>query len=188
MVQEITLPALSVLRTKECTPARYRAINVEAYQLNGGSNQVPDGQGGLFCDREGHVLAYWCTFGTESTRGVPITLSGGLPSIYMKPTLSLLVKKHTSAQQPPVVMGIHVECRTMQQASARLLGVPPRWLDKLDQLVYVVGITDVSSPSGEILRVGDIILEVNGKLITRLTDLTRFYDEQVLHMVRAWKP
>ncbi|ORY93040.1 hypothetical protein BCR43DRAFT_444348 [Syncephalastrum racemosum] len=184
MVQEITLPSPSVLRTKECTPARYRAVNVEAYQLKGGSNQVPDGQGGLFCDRDWRVLAYWCTFGTESSRGVPITLLGGLPSIYIKPTLDLLMKNRgVSARQRPVVMGINVECRTMQQASARLLGVPPCWLDRLHQLVYVVGVTDVSSPSGEILRVGDIILEVNGQPITRLTDLARFYDEKVLHMM-----
>lgn len=175
-IQSTSVSAVSNLRSKECTPPRYRAMNVETVAIRDDLNS----QGGVLADDQGRVLAFWMTFATGDSTSV----MAGLASSYAASIIQAFYSKdHT------VVHGLDVEFWSMQLTHARLLGVPRPWLDRYADLrpFYVASVTDRSSPSGQMLCVGDILLQVNGQKITRMLDLVQFTNEECLELVSARK-
>ncbi|KAL0096820.1 hypothetical protein J3Q64DRAFT_1856306 [Phycomyces blakesleeanus] len=175
-----TVSMLKPIRTKETSPPRWRAMNVEAYKTSEGSL---NGQGGVLADEDGKVQASWMSFSNEDERGNQGGEMGGLSAHLILPILDAI-----RAGEVPGVRGLDAELWTMQLANARLLGLPEHWLDRYQEtenqshVLYITGITDASSPCAGLLSAGDIVLLINGVMMMNVSDLARFSQEEELKM------
>lgn len=128
------------------------------------------------------------SFSTDNERREQTSVLGGLPTRLVLPIINKI-----KANLPTIVRGLDAEFWTMQVSNARLLGVSDTWINKLKQtskkktsplsITYILGITDLSSPSGNILKPGDIVLSVNDKVISNISDLGLFVEEEELCLV-----
>lgn len=181
-VKRTTITTLAPIRTSETAPPRWRATNVEAFKVSDGNLAS---QGGVFADDDGKVKAIWMSFSIENDRRDQSSILGGLPARLVAPIVNKI-----KANESPVVKGLDVEFWTLQISNARLLGVSNAWIEKLKEksqlpsVLYILGITDVSSLSGRLLKPGDIVLSINDKILTNISDLVNFSEHDQLAMVR----
>lgn len=93
--------------------------------------------------------------------------------------------------QAPIVRGLDVEIGTLQISHARLIGVSHDWIDKIKRkatdkqpsVLYILGITDISGLSGQLLKPGDILLTINDTVMTNISDISYFHDQEALRLV-----
>ncbi|GAA5809801.1 hypothetical protein MFLAVUS_003214 [Mucor flavus] len=179
-VKRTTITTLAPIRTSETAPPRWRATNVEAFKVSDGNLAS---QGGIFADDEGKVKAIWMSFSIENDRRDQTSILGGLPARLVAPIVNKI-----KANESLVVKGLDVEFWTLQISNARLLGVSNAWIEKLKEksqlpsVLYILGITDVSSLSGRLLKPGDIVLSINDKILTNISDLVNFSEHDQLAM------
>ena len=174
------MSSVSNIGTRECSPPRWRAMNVEGIKVDDAINSAS--QGGLFTDDSGNVYGLWVSYSTQNEKGKDVAFMSGLPASLVRPTLERFLQqyKEGTQQQPVVFKGLDVEMWTMRLAAARTLGLSDDWVRKVEQsgstrhsLPYIINILDERSPSAKALKVGDVILSINDQLITRLADLTK---------------
>ncbi|OAC99060.1 hypothetical protein MUCCIDRAFT_127026, partial [Mucor lusitanicus CBS 277.49] len=181
-IKKTTITSLGAIRTTETSPPRWRAINVEAFKVSDGTLAS---QGGLFADHAGRVRALWMSFSIENAQRQLSSVLGGLSSRLIMPVIDKL-----KSGQAPTVRGLDVEIGTLQISHARLIGVSHDWIskikskatDKQPSVLYVLGITDISSFSGQLLKPGDILLTINDKVMTNISDIGYFHDQEALKM------
>ncbi|CAO0800101.1 unnamed protein product [Mucor circinelloides] len=181
-IKKTTITSLGAIRTTETSPPRWRAINVEAFKVSDGTLAS---QGGLFSDHAGKVRALWMSFSIENTQRQLSSVLGGLSSRLVMPVVNML-----KSGQAPIVRGLNVEIGTLQISHARLIGVSHEWIDKIKSkatdkqpsVLYVLGITDISSLSGQLLKPGDIVLTINDTILTHISDIGYFHDQEALEM------
>lgn len=145
-------------------------------------------QGGLFSDHAGKLRALWMSFSIENTQRQLSSVLGGLSSRLVMPVVNML-----KSGQAPIVRGLNVEIGTLQISHARLIGVSHEWIDKIKSkatdkqpsVLYVLGITDISSLSGQLLKPGDIVLTINDTILTHISDIGYFHDQEALEMVKC---
>lgn len=127
------------------------------------------------------------SFSIDNERREQSSVLGGLPARYVVPIIDQIKSK-----QPLSVRGLDAEFWVLQISNARLLGVSDVWIETLKSktnavnrpsIIYILGITDVSSPSGKLLKVGDIVLSINDEILTSISDLEQFSDKDQLNMV-----
>ncbi|KAI8380011.1 hypothetical protein EDC96DRAFT_434555 [Choanephora cucurbitarum] len=181
-VKNTTINDLTAIRTSETKPARWRAINIETFKVTDGNLSS---QGGLFADEQGQVRAIWMNFSVENDQGELSSIFGGVSTSLILPIL-----RQIQAGTSPVVKGLDVEFWSLQICNARLIGVTDEWVEKIKQkaknesrppsVLYALGITDVSSPSGQLLQSGDILLAINHQVVSSISDLCRFHDQDTL--------
>uniref|UniRef100_L2GG11 Pro-apoptotic serine protease NMA111 n=2 Tax=Colletotrichum fructicola (strain Nara gc5) TaxID=1213859 RepID=L2GG11_COLFN len=164
---------------------RYRAVNVDAITVDTSlSNQC--GSGVLVAD-DGTVQALWLTYLGErspcSNRDEEYHL--GLAT----PTLLSVVSQIQQGLVPKLRM-LSVEFRAIGMAQARVMGVSDEWMTKVTeankthhQLFMVSKRTfERDQQSGALLE-GDILLTLNGKVITKVSELDIMYSHEVLDAV-----
>lgn len=82
---------------------------------------------------------------------------------------------------------LNVETNTVQMSQARIMGVREELIQKVEEIdperhqLFMVRKVDCGHTGG--LQEGDIILTLNGKLITRISDLDIMYDNEILDAV-----
>lgn len=127
------------------------------------------------------------SFSIENERRQLSSVLGGLSSRLIMPVVNKL-----KAKQAPIVRGLDVEFGTLQISHARLIGVSNEWVDRIKNkatdkqpsVIYVLGITDISSLCGQMLRPGDIVLTVNDSVLSNISDLGYFHDQEALRLVK----
>ncbi|KAF5874438.1 putative pro-apoptotic serine protease nma111 protein [Botrytis fragariae] len=180
-ITEITAVAIPA----NAASPRYRAINIDAITVDTSlSGQCGSG---VLIGEDGVVQALWLTYLGErspsSSKDVEYYL--GLAT----PTLLPVIKKIQNDEKPKLRM-LSVEFNTIQMAQARVMGVSEEWIRKVaednrsrHQLFMVRKRTfERNSESGALLE-GDIILSLNGKIITRVNEFDVMYDHDVLDAV-----
>ncbi|KAF7956747.1 hypothetical protein EAE96_004074 [Botrytis aclada] len=180
-ITEITAVAIPA----NAASPRYRAINIDAITVDTSlSGQCGSG---VLIGEDGVVQALWLTYLGErspsSSKDVEYYL--GLAT----PTLLPVIKKIQNGEKPKLRM-LSVEFNTIQMAQARVMGVSEEWIHKVaednrsrHQLFMVRKRTfERNSESGALLE-GDIILSLNGKIITRVNEIDVMYDNDVLDAV-----
>ncbi|KAI8059232.1 hypothetical protein BC940DRAFT_328385 [Gongronella butleri] len=160
------------IRTKECKVPRYRAVNVEVAK----TGEPLNGQGGVLCNAKGAVQAFWMNFSIDDDDDEPRAVMGGLANALWVPMVEAFRTGNKDAQ---VVYGLEAECWSMQLAHARLMQLPDHWMDRFSSqasphVLYILGFTNPSSACTRLLQVGDLVLEINGKLIASVNDLHQF--------------
>lgn len=151
----------------------------------------------MLADDQGRVQAYWMSFSTEDDDKEVMNIMGGLPIHLWKPLVTRMVEFCKSGNNGgaaktlsrPHVRGLDAEFWTMQLVHARLLNLPEKWLaifgeSEHPHVLYLLGFTNPSSPCAQVLKVGDLLLSINGDIMSSTTDLNRYDQEELLTMVR----
>ncbi|RKP13918.1 hypothetical protein BJ684DRAFT_9380 [Piptocephalis cylindrospora] len=191
-----------IIGTREASPPRWRAVNVEGIRVEDPIST----QGGVLCDEEGAVQALWVNYSTQNDRGEDVSFMAGLDITHFLPVLRILQKgKRTSLaslDNPSAGGGVMevraltgVELWTMRLSAARTLGLTERWTREVEgrgegehhTLLYVLHLTGADEPSSRVLRIGDIILQVAGKLVTSVRDLMEEASHTTQLPVTLWR-
>ncbi len=163
---------------------RYRAINLDAITVDTSlSGQCGSG---VLVAEDGTVQALWLNYLGERTAHTnkDIEYHLGLAT----PTLLPVIKQVQQGVVPQLRM-LNVETNTVQMSQVRIMGVSEKWIQKVAETnssrhqLFMVRKIDCAPPSGhdsQSLQEGDIILTLNGKLITRVSELDIMYDHEHL--------
>jgi hypothetical protein len=158
---------------------RYRAINIDAIAVD--TNEASRSGFGVLIAEDGTVQALWLLcLGEHSGKDTDHRL--GLATASLKPVLNEI-----RAGKTPKLRILNVEFQTIQMSDARIMGVSEEWIEKAEtadserhQLFMVVR---VDADHGDGLNKGDVLLTLNGKLITLLPDLDIMYNNEFLDAV-----
>lgn len=166
---------------------RYRAVNVDAITVDTSlSGQCGSG---VLVGEDGTVQALWLTYLGERN---PVSQKDtdyhlGLAT----PTLLPVIQKIQRGEIPKLRM-LSVEFNAIQMSQARIMGVSEEWIKKVTednsarhQLFMVRKRTFEQASEGEVgaLLEGDLVLSLNGKIITRVSELDVMYDHEYLDAI-----
>ncbi len=160
---------------------RFRDSNLETVQLV----NPPADFDGVLCDKEGNVLGTWSSFAYESgrdlaqeNRGVPIDLAADM--------LDRVRTGHA-------LHSLEAEFSALPLAHARELGLSEGWTQRLAQhtptrrqvlsVVRLVG----GSPAARLLQQGDLLLAIDGQVVTRFREVERAAADKELVHVTVWR-
>ncbi len=144
---------------------RYRDINIEGLWADGVENAL----GGVLADRKGRVVAMWASFLDQRDEDRSFY---GMPTLFVKPDLDIIL-----AGEQPVVRAPGFEVGALDLASARERGLSDTRiraiLDHDPDRRQVLEIRRVhgDAPATGAVRETDLLLEVDGKLLTRMQEL-----------------
>lgn len=178
VVTDITTVAIP---SSTATP-RYRAINLDAVTVDT-TLASQCGSGVLIADN-GQVQALWLTYLGErnSHNGKDMEYHLGLASPMILPVLKEIQKGNT-----PHLRILNVETHTVQMSQVRIMGGSEEWIERVERedperhQLFLVRKCDSGHNDG--LQEGDVILTLNEKLITRVSDLDIMYDNEYLDAV-----
>ncbi|KAK4229924.1 trypsin-like cysteine/serine peptidase domain-containing protein [Podospora fimiseda] len=167
---------------------RYRAVNFDAITVDTTLSQQCGS--GVLVGQDGTVQALWLTYLGErnpsSHRDEEYHL--GLATLTVLP----VVKQIQEGVVPKLRM-LSVELRPIQMSQARLMGVSERWIQEVSkvntsqhQLFMVTKRTfEREEEAGEnsALLEGDILITLEGRVITRISDLDVMYSRDYLDAV-----
>jgi pro-apoptotic serine protease NMA111 len=160
---------------------RFRDSNLEAVQLV----NPPLDFDGVLTDKAGNVLGLWSSFAYESgreiaqdNRGVPIDL-----------VADMLDRVRTDKP----LHSLEAEFAVQPLASAREIGLSEEWAKKLSQqnptqrqaltVVRMVG----GTPASKELQQGDVVLAIDGKVVTRFREVERATGDKDSVKVTVWR-
>jgi len=160
---------------------RYRALNLDAITVDTSlSSQC--GSGVLASD-DGTVEALWITYlgdRSHSNKDVEYHLGFAAPSI-------LPVIKQIQQGIIPKLRILDVELHTVQMNQARIMGITDELINKVEnenpQRHQLFIVRKLACGPAQSLEEGDLIISINGKIMTRITDLDVMYDHDMLDMV-----
>lgn len=165
---------------------RYRAVNVDAITVD--TNLAGQCGSGVLVGDDGAVQALWLTYLGEHNAclGRDEEYHLGLAT----PTLLPVVEQIQQGIVPKLRM-LSVEFRAIHMAQARVMGVSEEWIRKVaeankshHQLFMVSKRTFERGPvKGDVLQEGDILLTLNGRTITKVSELDVMYSHETLDAV-----
>lgn len=174
-ITTVAIPASAV------TP-RYRATNFDAITVD--TNQASHSACGVLITEDGTVQALWLSYLGERTShgGKDVEYHLGLATPMILPVL-----KEIQSGNTPKLRILNVEFQTVQMSQARVMGISEEWIEKTEQedperhQLFMVRKVDSGHEHG--LQEGDVLLTLNGKLITRAPDLDIMYNNEFLDAV-----
>ncbi|HEY8510230.1 MAG TPA: PDZ domain-containing protein, partial [Steroidobacteraceae bacterium] len=160
---------------------RFRDSNIDAMQLV----NPPRDYDGVLIDKSNQVVGLWSSFAYESgrelmqdNRGVPIEL-----------VQEMLDRVRTGRP----LYSLEVEFVPRPVAAARELGLSAEWAKKLTDhspterevlsIVRIVG----GSPAARVLRQGDLLLAIDGQVVTRFREVERAVGDKKQVRVTVWR-
>lgn len=164
---------------------RHRAINFDAVTVDTGlSGQCTNG---VLLGEDGVVQALWLNYLGERNpsthKDVEYHLGFATPSLF---PVTLKIQQGVT----PKLNILSMETYVIQMSQARIMGVSEEWIQKVAQanpsrhqlfMVRKVDSPPVNQTSGvESLQEADIILTLDGQLITRVTELDMMYEKEYL--------
>jgi S1-C subfamily serine protease len=171
----------SVLLRPSAVP-RFRERNLELVTLSDTTSSV----GGVLADGRGRVLALWASFfresGSESS-----SFFAGIPIEHV-----IDIVEPLRAGEAVGWRSLGVELAPLPLADARERGLPEEYAlrlerrDPRERRVLSVVRTASQTPAADLLRAGDLIVAVDGKLVTRYREVERAAQSErvVLGVVR----
>jgi pro-apoptotic serine protease NMA111 len=160
---------------------RFRDTNLEAVQLV----NPPLDYDGVLSDKEGNVVGTWSSFAYENgrelaqdNRGVPIDV-----------VADMLERVRTGR----ALHSLEAEFSVLPLAGARELGLPEAWTQRLAQhtptrrqvlsVVRLVG----GSQASHLLQQGDLLLTIDGKVVTRFREVEQAAADRARVQVTVWR-
>jgi pro-apoptotic serine protease NMA111 len=160
---------------------RFRDSNLEAMQLI----NPPSEFDGALTDKSGNVVGLWSSFAYENgrelaqdNRGVPIDL-----------VADMLDRVRTGRP----LHSLEAELSVEPLSSARELGLSDEWTRRLaaqnatERQVLAVERTVGGSPASQVLQEGDLLLAVDGKVVTRFREVERAAADRPEVKVTVWR-
>lgn len=173
-VSAVSIPASA------STP-RYRAINLDAITIDSGlSSQCGSG---VLVSEEGEVQALWITYlGERSSSGKDVEYHLGTST----PMLLPVIKQVKDGVKPNLRI-LNVETSVTHMSQARIMGLSEDWIHRVERedperhQLFMVRKVDSGHDDG--LSEGDIILTLDDKLVTRVSDLDVMYTREALDAI-----
>lgn len=164
---------------------RYRAVNLDAITVDTSlSSQCGSG---VLVAEDGTVQALWLTYLGERSSSTHKDNDYHLG--FATPTLLPVIEKIQNGIVPKLRM-LSVEFNAIQMSQARIMGVSEEWIRKVaednsahHQLFMVRKRTFERGDDSSALLEGDVVLTLNGKIITRVSELDVMYNHEVLDAV-----
>ncbi|KAI8059616.1 trypsin-like cysteine/serine peptidase domain-containing protein [Gongronella butleri] len=161
---------------------RFRAVNFEAMTLD--TPLAVKCSTGLLASDDGRVQGFWLNFlGETSNSGHDTEYHLGIDVSVIKPVL----EKFQLGQDPAIRM-LGAELVPVQMAQAASIGLSDEWIKRVQDAsasrhqLFMVIRTDAGSPTADVLQELDMILTINGQLVTRLNQADAQYTHDVLEM------
>ncbi|KAF2102279.1 trypsin-like serine protease [Rhizodiscina lignyota] len=178
VVTDITTVAIPASAS---TP-RYRAINLDAVTVD--TNLASQCGSGVLIAEDGTVQALWLTYLGErhSHSGKDMEYHLGLLTPMVLPVFNQIL-----GGVMPKLRFLNVEMHTVQMSQARIMGVEEEWIERVEkedpERHQLFMIRKIDSGHNDGLQESDIILTLNDKLVTRVSDLDIQYDNESLDAV-----
>ncbi|CAG8292399.1 unnamed protein product [Penicillium nalgiovense] len=165
---------------------RYRAINLDAVTVDTGlSAQCSNG---VLIGEDGVVQALWLNYLGERSASShkDIEYHLGLATPYLLPVTSKIQQGEV-----PTLRILNMESYVVQMSQARIMGVSQEWINKVTEAnpsrhqLFMVRKVD-SPPAGVTpdpstsFQEADIILTLDGQVITRVSELDVMYEKEFL--------
>ncbi|KAJ1957269.1 hypothetical protein GGI12_005073 [Dipsacomyces acuminosporus] len=161
---------------------RWRCINAEVVTLE--SPLTLDHSSGVLSDDEGRVQGFWLSHLTTNSEGKDREIFAGLPADAILPVLERLQRG-----EEPKLRSLNIEVTPITVALARKSGLSDEWVSRIQEegrshgnLFWIKRIETLSKAVG-VLKELDIIISINGKLMTRLEDLDVQYTMERMEIV-----
>jgi len=175
------IASIDPLELPQSRTMRFRDSNIETIQLV----NPPQEFDGVLADAAGEVLGTWSSFAYDSgrelaqdTRGVPIDLVADM-------------LERVRDERP--LHSLEAELTPLPLASARQLGLSEAWTERLAQhtptrrqalsIVRMVG----GSAASKVLQQGDLLLAIDGKVVTRFREVERAAADKERVAVTVWR-
>lgn len=163
---------------------RYRAMNVDAITVD--TNLSGQCGSGVLASDDGTVQALWLTYlGERNCHSRDEEYHLGLATPTLLPVVQQIQKGIT-----PKLRLLGAEFRAINMSQARLMGVSEDWMAKVaeanrthHQLFMVSKRTFEREKHDVHLQEGDIVLTLNEKIITRVSELDVMYNNEFLDVV-----
>ena len=168
--------ALPLSRTMQ-----FRDTNLDVATLT----TTPGVEDGVVVDKSGRVRGLWSSFAFESGRETQ-QLSRAV-------SIDLVADMVERQRDGRALHSLEAELTPQPLASARRLGLAPDWLRQLEQAGgarrQVLTVTRLvgGAPAQKLLRQGDLLLAVDGKLVTRFRELERAVADKERVRVTVWR-
>jgi S1-C subfamily serine protease len=160
---------------------RFRDTNIETVSLV----NPPTDFDGVLTDRAGDVLGLWSTFAYDTANGIGQQLLGVPIDL-----VSDMMKRAVSGQP---LHSLDVELALEPLASARLMGLSASWTAKLaahspsGRHVLAVVRTVGGSPAASLLEPGDLVLAIDGQVVTRFREVEEAAANRPQVRVTVWR-
>ncbi|CAO3696661.1 unnamed protein product [Rhizopus stolonifer] len=167
--------------TSNETP-RYRAMNQEVIAL--GSPIASRCSAGLLADQEGRIQALWHNFLGNSSYGHKREY---LLSIHIS-TVLLILEQLRQGERDLVLRSLNVELMVPHMSSLYAIGLSDAWVNKIEEAnpakhqLFMVRGTEANSESAQVLKELDVLLAVNGKVATKISDFDIQYEAEELEL------
>jgi len=163
------------------TAPRYRAINIDAITVDTSlSGQCGSG---VLADEDGTVRALWLTYlGDRAHGGKDVEYHLGLATSSILP-----IVRQVQQGIIPKLRYLNVELHLVHMSQVRIMGASEEWIRKVEEdnpeRHQLFMVRKVECGQSQVLQEGDMILSVNGKVMTRITELDVMYDKEELDMI-----
>jgi pro-apoptotic serine protease NMA111 len=160
---------------------RFRDTNIETIGLV----NPPGDYDGVLADATGRVLGMWSSFAYDTANGVAQALRG------VPIDLVADMVDHVRSGRPQ--HSLDVELFPEPLASARVMGLSPAWTTKLalhsptERQVLTVVRTVGGSPAAGLLQPGDLLLALDGKVVTDFREVERATQDRSQVQVTIWR-
>jgi S1-C subfamily serine protease len=158
---------------------RYRARNFDAITVD--THQAAHCGAGVLIAEDGTIQALWLSY-LGQHRGEDVQYHLGFATPNLLPVLNQIRDGKT-----PKLRILNVEFQTVQMSQARVMGVSEEWIEKIEtadpERHQLFMVRKVDSGHGDGLNEGDVLLTLNGKLVSRSPDLDVMYNNDFLDAV-----
>lgn len=168
------ISAINGILTRQCSPPRWRISNTEGISLQ----DCPYSNGGILLDpTDKSIIALWMTVGSQNSSGKNTTWKAGLSyDYYIRPIIESL-----QAGEELQNRCCGWEFEHMQLASAVNLGLQDSRATRIVEIaksigavarpIFVAGKLRSPIPVDDDLKIGDVLLEIDGKAVGRMADV-----------------
>jgi len=160
---------------------QFRDTNLDAATLT----TTPGVEDGVIVDKGGRVRGLWSSFAYESGRETQ--------QMSRAVSVDLVADMVERLQADRPLHSLEAEFAPQPLASARRLGLPPEWLKRIEdaggakrQVLTVTRLVG-GAPAQRLLRQGDLILAIDGKVVTRFRELERAVADREKVEVAVWR-
>ncbi len=160
---------------------RFRDTNIETIGLV----NPPSDFDGVLADASGNVLGMWSSFAYDTANDIAQALRG-VP-------IDLVTDMVDRVRSGSALHSLDVELFPQPLASARLMGLSSEWTTKLaahsptERQVLTVVRAVGGSPAFDLLMPGDILLAIDGKVVTDFREVERATADRTDVQVTIWR-
>ncbi len=165
-IEPLALPLTQTLR--------FRDRNLETV----GVVNAPDGLDGVLANGRGEVVALWSSFAVQSGSSIE-QVNRGVPAELLRESVDV-------ALNDLPVYSLETELGYAPLSAARKLGLPEAWAERLEahnpkrrQVLSVLRLVG-GSPADMLLRPGDLVLAVDGDVVTSFRELERAVNDEAV--------